>query len=109
MRVVEERDHAYRGDRPAIDVAGRTVMVVDDGLATGATMRAALTALRSREVAALVVAVPVAAPEGVAAVRDLADEVVTVSTPRNFIAVGAWYRDFHQVPDAEVRDALAAP
>ena len=108
LRVVNERDHAYRGSRQPLDVAGRTVVVVDDGLATGATMRAALAALRSLGAATLIVGVPVAAPESVRAALDIADDVIAVLTPDDFVAVGAWYRDFHQVSDREVRKALDA-
>lgn len=102
------RERAYRGDRPPPRVAGRTVLVVDDGLATGASMRAALSAVRSLGPARLVVAVPVA-PRGIEdQFRDLADEVVCVSRPADFRAVGAHYRHFGQTGDAEVQSLLAA-
>ena len=101
------REQLYRGQRPPPAIGGRTVIVVDDGLATGATMRAAVQALRSQAPARIVVAVPVAAPDTAALLRSEADDVVTVATPEPFVAVGRWYRDFDQVDDAEVRRALA--
>jgi predicted phosphoribosyltransferase len=104
--VVSERDGAYRGDRPALAVEGRTVVVVDDGLATGATMRVALAALRAQNAGALVAAAPVAPPEVVAMLEDEADRVVVLAAPERFIAVGAWYRDFRQVTDDEVRSLV---
>lgn len=107
-KVVVDRERAYRRERPALDVNGMTVIVVDDGLATGATMRAALEALRAMGAARLVAAVPVASGEAIEALRDHADAIVTVSVPPSFTAVGAWYRDFHQVSDAQVRDMLVA-
>ena len=103
------RDRLYRGHRPPPPIAGRTVIVVDDGLATGATMRAAVRALRTRTPSRLVVAVPVAAADTADSLRDEADEVVAVATPEPFVAVGRWYRDFDQVSDAEVRQLLASP
>jgi predicted phosphoribosyltransferase len=103
---VEARDRQYRGDRPPLDVSGRTVVLVDDGLATGATMRAAVAAVRRQGAAAVVVAVPVAAPEAVNMLASDVDRVAVVSTPTDFIAVGLWYRDFFQVSDEEVRRLL---
>jgi putative phosphoribosyl transferase len=105
---LERRLRAYRGDRPAVAVAGRTVIVVDDGLATGASMDAACRAVVARGVARLVVAVPVAAREACDRLRAVAHEVVAVATPSPFWAVGAWYSDFHQTTDEQVVDALAA-
>jgi putative phosphoribosyl transferase len=102
---LDRRLTAYR-DGPPPDVAGRTVIVVDDGLATGATMRAALQALRSQSPARLVVAVPVAPRGAVDALRDAADDVVVVLAPRDFRAVGQWYDDFRQTTDDEVRELL---
>jgi putative phosphoribosyl transferase len=102
---LERRQTAYR-DGPPPDVAGRTVIVVDDGLATGATMRAALQALRAQSPARLVVAVPVAPRGAVDALADAADDVVVVLAPRDFRAVGQWYDDFAQTTDDEVRELL---
>jgi putative phosphoribosyl transferase len=104
--IVDERDRAYRGDRPPVDVAGKTAVVIDDGLATGATMRVALAALRHRKVGALVAAAPVAPPDVVARLGDEADRVVVLHSPAQFNAVGLWYRDFRQVTDDEVRTLL---
>jgi putative phosphoribosyl transferase len=101
------REAAYRGDRPPLAVAGRTVVLVDDGIATGSSMRAAVAALRSRGPAAIVVAVPVAPPETVAALAAEVDAVVCVATPDPFRAVGVWYRRFDQCSDEEVRRLLA--
>ncbi len=98
---------AYRGDRP-LRVAGRTVLLVDDGVATGATARASLQALRAQGAGRLVLATPIAAPDRLAALADDADEVVALVTPRNFGAVGRWYGDFRQVSDEEVRAVLSA-
>jgi putative phosphoribosyl transferase len=101
------RERQYRGDRPMPDMAGRTVLLVDDGLATGSTMRVAVAALRARNPAAIVVAVPVAAPETCDAFRDVADDVVCAITPEPFQAVGLWYHDFSQTTDEEVHELLA--
>ena len=102
---IEARERRYRGDRPSLDIAGHTVVLVDDGLATGATMRAAVSAVRSAT-ANVIVAVPVGAPEAVALLREEADRVEALSTPAGFTAVGLWYRDFRQVTDEEVRRLL---
>jgi putative phosphoribosyl transferase len=106
-RELERREAAYRGGRPAPDVRGRTVILVDDGLATGSTMRAAVRALHAEGVAELVVAVPVAAPETCAAIRAEVDRIVCALTPEPFLAVGLWYRDFSQTTDDEVRALLS--
>lgn len=100
------RESAYRGDRPPPVLAGRCVVLVDDGLATGATMIAAVRAVRGLEPARIVVAVPVAPKEAVRAMRGIADEVVCLATPEPFGAVGAWYRVFDQTSDHEVRRIL---
>jgi putative phosphoribosyl transferase len=100
------REREYRGGRPAPDVRGRTVILVDDGLATGATMRAAAAALRQHEPARIVVAVPAAAAETCEEMSREVDEVVCAATPEPFMAVGLWYDDFSQTSDAEVRELL---
>ena len=104
---LERRERAYRGDRPPVDVRGRTVILVDDGLATGSTMRAAAAALGAREPARLVVAVPVASADTCDDLRQEVDDVVCTQTPEPFFAVGLWYEDFSQTTDDEVRDLLA--
>jgi predicted phosphoribosyltransferase/dienelactone hydrolase len=103
---LERRERRYRDDRPPFDVGGRVVIVVDDGLATGATMRAAVVALRRRKAARVVVAVPTASRAACEALRAEADEVVCATTPEPFYAVGQWYQDFSQTTDLEVREAL---
>jgi putative phosphoribosyl transferase len=103
--IVDRRDLLYRGDRAPVEIGGRTVVVVDDGLATGATMRVALMALRPRA-ARLVAAAPVAPPETVEMLQGLADHVAVLATPEQFVAVGSWYRDFRQVSDDEVSALL---
>ncbi len=103
----DRRERLYRGDRPPLDVEGRIVILVDDGLATGATMRAAVEALRQQHPARIVVAVPVGAAETCDDLRKIADEVVCVQTPEPFYAVGMWYDDFSQTTDEEVRELLA--
>jgi predicted phosphoribosyltransferase len=100
------QERVYRGDRPPPDVSGRTVILVDDGLATGATMQAAVAALRSADPKEVVVAVPVAPPETCAELEAEADRVICALTPEPFYAVGAWYRDFSQTSDDEVRELL---
>jgi predicted phosphoribosyltransferase len=100
------RERIYRGDRPPPDVHGRTVILVDDGLATGSTMRAAVAALRRQGPARIVVAVPIGAPETCAGFEREADDVVCVVTPQPFYAVGLWYGDFSQTTDEEVHDLL---
>jgi putative phosphoribosyl transferase len=99
---IERRMRAYRGDRPPPDMHGRTVIVIDDGIATGYTFRAALEGLRRRLPGRLVAAVPVAPPESLAAVAPLADEVVCLATPEPFGAVGVWYADFSPTSDEDV-------
>lgn len=104
---LERREQQYRDGRPAPDLADRTILLVDDGLATGTTMRAAVEALRAKSPARIVVAVPVAAPETCEAMRSVADEVICAVTPEPFYAVGFWYGDFTQTTDEQVRDLLA--
>ena len=103
---LERREHQYRGSLNFPDLHGKTVILVDDGLATGATMRAAVLAVRKEEPRAVVVAVPVAAAETCNAFRTIADDIVCAKTPEPFIAVGLWYEDFSQTTDDEVRDLL---
>lgn len=102
------RERAYRGDRPVPVLGARTILLVDDGLATGASMEAALALVQRQHPARVVVAVPVAPAETVARLREKADEVVCVMTPAPFDAVGSWYREFPQTSDDEVRALLAA-
>jgi predicted phosphoribosyltransferase len=103
---LKRRERAYRGDRPPPQVQGKTVILVDDGLATGSTMRAAVAALKAQQPERLVVAVPVAAPETCEALRKEVDEVVCALAPEPFLAVGQWYQDFSQITDDEVRELL---
>jgi putative phosphoribosyl transferase len=105
---LERRERAYRGERPPTEVAGRVVVLVDDGLATGATVRAAVQAVRTARPARVVVAVPVGAPESCRGLREVADEVLCLEEPERFAAVGAWYDDFDQTGDDEVRRLLSA-
>jgi predicted phosphoribosyltransferase len=104
---LERRERAYRNGRPAVSSEGRTVVLIDDGLATGATMRAAVHAVRLLGPARIVVAVPVGAREACEALREVADEVVCALTPEPFSAVGLWYGDFSQTTDDEVRELLS--
>ena len=103
-----DRNRRYRGGRPPAAVAGSLAILVDDGLATGATMRAAITALRALGAAGVVAAVPVAPPSTCAALAPLVEELVCVYMPDPFVAVGAWYEDFSPTADAEVQRLLAA-
>jgi putative phosphoribosyl transferase len=106
QKELERRERLYRGDRPAVDIQGRTIILVDDGLATGATMRAAAMALRQMKPLKIVVAVPVAPPETCEAFRSEVEDVICAITPDPFVAVGAWYEDFSQTSDEEVRQLL---
>lgn len=105
---LDRRERAYRDDLPPPDVAGKIVILVDDGLATGSTMRAAIEALRRKQPKMIVVAVPVGAPGVCRAIGHLADESVCALTPEAFYAVGQWYDDFSEVTDADVRAILAS-
>jgi putative phosphoribosyl transferase len=107
LAEIERRRRLYLGKRIPADVAGRTAIVVDDGVATGATTRAALRALRLRQPARLVLAVPVAPTDTVAALREEADEVVCLETHASFGAIGFYYADFRQLSDQEVKDIVA--
>ena len=100
------REQLYRGDRAPIDVRGKTVILVDDGLATGATMLAAIKALRQHQAGRIVVAVPIAAPETCDQMRAYVDDIVCAVTPEPFYAVGLWYENFSQTSDEEVRELL---
>jgi predicted phosphoribosyltransferase len=100
------RERLYRGDRPPPDVRSRTVILIDDGLATGSTMRAAVQALKQQQPARVVVAVPIASPETCDELRPEVDEVVCAVTPEPFYAVGLWYGDFSETTDEEVRNLL---
>ena len=108
LREIARRREVYLRGRTPVPVKGATVIVVDDGVATGTTIRAAIKALRRRHPARLVLAVPVAPADTVAALREEADEVVCLAQPDPFHAIGLHYVDFHQVPDDEVLAALAA-
>ena len=105
-RELERRERQYRDGRPPIEVEGRTVIIVDDGLATGSSMRVAALALKNRKPAHVVVAVPVAARETCAEFESEVDQVICAATPEPFWAVGQWYRDFSQTSDEEVRELL---
>lgn len=106
-RELSRREAEYRGNRPPLDVRGQTVIVVDDGLATGSTMRAAVQALRAMEPKRIIVAVPVGAAQTYEELRTIADEIVCLRTPEPFDAVGLWYDDFTQTTDAEVHELLS--
>ncbi len=106
-RELERREALYRGSRPTAQIEGRTVIVVDDGIATGASMRAALKALRTLKPAKIIVAVPVAPIDTRERLQDVADEFVCVLSPADFQAVGQFYRNFDQTSDDEVRALLA--
>ena len=102
------RERRYRGDAPPVPVAARTVVLVDDGVATGATMAAAVSALRLRQAGRIVVAVPVGAPEACERLAALADEVICLLRPMFFSSVGGWYEDFDQTDDSQVKQLLEA-
>ncbi len=107
LRELQRRETAYRGDRPWPDLSGRCVILVDDGLATGATMQAAIEAVKAQNPACVVVAVPVAPPDTVRALEPLVDEVICLFQPEPFMAIGQWYQDFSQLTDTEVEALLA--
>jgi putative phosphoribosyl transferase len=103
LQELQRREKLYRRDRPSPEVRDRTVILVDDGLATGASMRAALAGLRAQHPARIVVAVPTAAPDVCKAFQSEVDEIVCAITPEPFYGVGRWYEDFSQVTDEEVQ------
>jgi predicted phosphoribosyltransferase len=105
-RELERRERDYRDGRPPLDVRGRTVILVDDGLATGSSMRVAAEALRTKQPARIVVAVPVAARATCEEIESEVDQVICAATPQPFWAVGQWYQDFSQTTDEEVRELL---
>lgn len=107
QQELERRERAYRGDHPSPVVQNRHVILVDDGLATGASMRAAVAALKQRHPASIVVAIPVAPPDTVEMLREEADKVICLAMPEPFLAVGRWYEDFSQTSDEEVKSLLA--
>lgn len=104
---LERREREYRGDRPPLDVKGKTVILIDDGLATGASMHAAVQAVRALGPAAIVIAVPAAAPSTCYRLRTFVDDIVCVITPEPFYAVSAWYDDFSQTTDEEVASLMS--
>ena len=106
QQELERRERIYRGNRPPVDVRDRIVILVDDGLATGSSMRAAVAALRQQEPGRIVIAVPIGALQTCGELRDEADEIVCHYTPEPFHAVGLWYEDFSQTTDQEVHDLL---
>lgn len=107
LEEIERRRRAYLGDREPLAIKGRTVMVVDDGIATGGTVRASLRAMRHAEAGRLILAVPVAASDTIVSLRSEADEILCLATPEPFYAVGLYYRDFDQTDDGEVVRLLA--
>lgn len=108
LRELQRRERSYRGLAAPLEVSGRTALVVDDGMATGATMRAAITALRARNATAVDVAVPAASPDICSEIAALADSIVCACTPEPFVAVGGCYSDFEPTTDREVRELLEA-
>jgi putative phosphoribosyl transferase len=106
QKELERRERVYRDDRPPPNLRGRVVILVDDGLATGSTMRAAVRAVRIQQPARVVVAVPTGSIEACEELRSMADEVICATTPEPFYGVGMWYQDFSQTTDSQVRDLL---
>jgi putative phosphoribosyl transferase len=106
LRELQRRDRAYRGDRLPPEVRDRTIILVDDGLATGSTMKAAIAVLKAQHPQRLVVAIPVAAPDICQEMEELVDEVVCIMTPDPLYAIGFWYENFAQTTDAEVCELL---
>lgn len=108
QKELERREHFYRSDRPSHDLQGKTIILVDDGMATGSTMRAAIAALHQYKPASIIIAVPVAAADTCEELESLVDEIICPLKPVNFYAVGLWYDDFPQTSDSEVINLLAA-
>ncbi len=106
QQELERREHSYRGNRPPLEARDRQVILVDDGLATGASMRAAVAALKSQNPKRIVIGVPTAAPPTCRSFEDEVDEVICAITPQPFMGVGAWYENFSQTTDDDVRDIL---
>jgi len=106
LKELERRELAYRGNLPEPDVKGKTIILIDDGLATGSTIRAAAQALRQQQPARIIVAVPVSAPQTCDEYRIGVDEIICAVTPEPFLGVGMWYLDFSQTTDEEVRNLL---
>ena len=106
LKELERREHTYRGDRPKPEISGSTVILIDDGLATGATMRAAASAIKTKNPAKIVVAVPTGAPDTCELFKREVDEVICIATPEPFYGVGAWYGNFSQTTDEEVCELL---
>lgn len=107
MKELRRRELAYRGHAGTPEVAGRTIILIDDGIATGSTIRAAVEALRQQQPGRIIIAVPVAAHDSCARLKPLVDELVVLETPEDFRGVGQWYEDFSQTTDEEVTQALA--
>jgi len=108
LKELERRERAYRGARPMPDLAGKTVVLVDDGIATGATMLAAVAATRALHPKRVIVAVPTSAVDSAARLETVADRVIALATPEPYYGVGAWYEEFHQLDDAEVLRCIEA-
>ena len=106
QKEIERREHAYRGDRPKPEIRGRTIIIVDDGLATGATMRAAVRALRVQSPSTIIVAVPTGAPDTCEELQKEADDAICLTKPYPFFSIGSWYDDFSQTTDEEVKSIL---
>jgi putative phosphoribosyl transferase len=107
QKELDRREQLYRGDKPPVDIRGRTAILVDDGLATGASMQAAVAGLKAQEPKSIVVAVPTAATETCEAFEQQVSQVICVFTPQPFYGVGLWYKDFSQTTDEEVQSLLA--
>lgn len=103
---LERRERLYRGERPPLDVSNRTVLLIDDGIATGSTIKAAIAALKKQKAGRIVVAVPVAPASTIEELKTEVDEVICVSTPEFFFAISVWYNDFPQTTDEQVRELI---